>query len=220
VLVRPIPRNPYYQPPDGADPARPWWKAVQQPDTREHCGHRWERRDEWCLYDNGYRWYSSPPVDLDGSAAASEGQSYEEVMALVDANWPLPPPPLRAGQVWLLCARQSWITALLNTTLDSFLRPGPLQHTNSPILPLGCGVEAFDKSTERRSKAIDDKAGMLPGVDPLNMGGWLLGDQFFDEHDAEGLLLGDHPDIKAFLIADPVDPSVVPWTGAKGEGDW
>lgn len=212
--MRPMPENPYYKPPEDTYAPRPWWRR-QSP-----AENSWIRRDGWQISDNVDGWFASEPFNLIGQVEEiPRGLRFEEMMAHLDATHPLPAPPLRAGQVWLLCARQAWTTALLNSTLDGFLRPGIIGHVEAPF-PFECGVEAFSKSTARRVRAIEDQAGMLPGVNMLNMGGWLLGDQFLGNNEAEELLLGDHLDIKTFLIADPVDPSGVPWTGAKGEGGW
>lgn len=189
----------------------------------------WTRRDGWQLHDNGYRIYSSAPFDLNLPVGAEtpEGTSFDEVMAAIDAKWPLPAPPLRAGQVWLLEARQAWTTALLNTVLGGFLRIGESDRGRPGALSVPglfpedtmYGYEAFAQS-HARSRAESDAKRSGSTLDMIGLGGgYLLGDQFLPAHDAERFLLGgDDPLIKTYLIADPVDPANVPWTGAKTLG--
>jgi hypothetical protein len=176
------------------------------------------------LYDNGYAYYSAAPLHLNPEETP-EGTSYDEVMAAVDREYPLPSPPLRAGQVWLLEARQAVTTALLNTTMHKFLRTTEAEVRAGlrvpGLLPEDTlyGVEAFAESEARRRahRAEDQHATM--GFNPYEYGGYLLGDQFLMGPDAERLLLRNDPLIKAYLIADPADAKFVVWTGAK-EGTW
>ncbi|MDB4278598.1 hypothetical protein N9917_03215 [Deltaproteobacteria bacterium] len=218
--MRPLPENcKLFAALTGMHHTRPWWGAGRDP-SRSEGGEGWTRRDGWQLYDNGYRYYSSAPLSGDLMETPEAG-SYEELMAIIDAKWPLPAPPLRAGQVWLLEARQAWTTALLNTTLHGFMRtshtaPHPMLSVPG-LFPEDTmyGYEAFAPARQR-ARAMDDasRRGMIDMIGMHN--GYLLGDQYLPGTDAERLLLGgDDPLIKTYLIADPVDPSIVPWTGCK-----
>jgi hypothetical protein len=165
--------------------------------------------------DNGYEWYAAPPYDLeieDDKVPMATARA-DELLAAIDAAFPLPPPPLRAGQVWLLEARQATHTALLNTTLGSFLRP----HISNDD---SYGVGAFPPSEARINRIRGDTlvSGMRGGFSEWK-DGYLLGDQFLPARVAEALLLHNDRMIKAYLIADPADPGFTVWTGAK-EGEW
>lgn len=214
-----------FTPATGCHPTRPWWFA-----GNSHKGEGgWTRCDGWEASDNGYAYYSSAPItaDSDPTAETPEGSSYEEVLAAIDSQYPVPPPPLRAGQVWLLEARQAVTTALLNTTMHKFLRTSEEEARMGLRIPgllpgdTMYGVEAFDPSTARRTATIREgqMGGYLGGFNPYDQGGYLLGDQFLLGPDAERLLLGNDPLIKAYLIADPANPAFVVWTGAR-VGEW
>jgi hypothetical protein len=214
-----------YVPPPLTLKGRPWWSSaeVEGDGYYEDRSVQWTRRDGWTIHSNGYSYYVSPP-EYDPGREVPEGASVEVLAAAVDAAHPLPPPQLRAGQVWLLEARQAWVTALLNTTMQGFLRTS--EETAAHLRPGGLlpgdtmyGVEAFANSPSRRRWADEEGRHATMGFNHALGPGYLLGDQFLLAHDAERLLLHDDPLIKAYLIADPVDPSKVPWTAAK-EGEW
>jgi hypothetical protein len=180
----------------------------------------WVRQDGMMIYDNGYRWFSSQP---NGDVELPEGSSAEELMEAIDAKQPLPAPPLRAGQVWLLEARQVLTTALLNITLEGLLRTGHGLPCSGAV-PGGddsYGVEAYNPSHARAARIRFDLTleHNIGGFSEY-ANGFTLGDQFLTGRQAQQLLLGDDPLIKAYLIADPVDPLVVPWTGARGKAGW
>jgi hypothetical protein len=216
--MRPLPDNcKLFAVPTGMHGTRPWWGASHQMTHGEYT-EGWTRRDRWQLYDNGYRIYSSAPHTLDLDSETPEGTSYAEVMEAIDAKWPLPAPPLRAGQVWMLEARQAWTTALLNTTLDQFLRADQSMGVLGRIPGFEQGREAWDKSTARRAWAMEEDQHM-PGLKHGSLPGYTLGDQFLTANEAESFLLraGD-PKVHVYLIADPVDPTNVPWTGSMTLG--
>ena len=224
--MRPLPNNcKLFTVPAGMHGTRPWWGASSQMTNGEY-EEGWTRRDGWQLYDNGYLIYSSAPLYESIVSETPEGKSYEEVMAIIDAKWPLPAPPLRAGQVWMLEAQQSWTTALLNTTLGGFMRTGERDRGQPGLLSVPgifpgdtmYGYEAFAQSNGRAN--AERQAGRSGStLDMIGLGGgYVLGDQFLPSHDAERFLLQEDPLIKAYLIADPVDPTIVPWTGCKTIG--
>jgi len=220
--MRPLSPTSLFTPATGCHGTRPWWFAGSS-----NAGSGWTRCDGWEATDNGYLYYSSAPItgDSDPSAETPEGSSYDELLAAIDAKWPLPPPPLRAGQVWLLEARQAITTALLNSTMHGFLRVkeiGGFPGGSIPGLLPGddlYGVEAFAESAFRRMWVAREARHAMMGFNHAEGPGYLLGDQFLLSHDAERLLLRDDPLVKAYLIADPVNPSFTVWTGAK-EGEW
>lgn len=218
--MRPMTPTSLYTPPTGCHPTRPWWRSgLGRGGTSEEG---WTRSDDWEAYDNGYHYYTSSPVTAGMQTGTPEGSSYDEVLAAVDEAYPLPPPKLRAGQVWLLEARQALTTALLNTTMGSFLNPcdpfGNRGHVEGHAEFYG--VEAFLHSNERTSCIRGEtlKGGGFAGFSEWS-DGYLLGDQFLPARVAESLLLRNDPLIKAYLIADPANLMFTPWTGAK-VGEW
>lgn len=122
-------------------------------------------RPWWCMSYG--RWSRT-----DGASALQV-----DVAAFIDQEDPVAPPPLRAGQVWLLEARNVTTTALLDIV--------------GWTKPVWTGVGASVR----------------------------LGGKDLTRTEAESLLLhGTDPQWKAFLIFDPLDPRVAPWTGAKEDG--
>lgn len=221
--MRPLTPTNLWTPTTGCHPTRPWWRAG----CELHDRSGWTRCDGWQATDNGYAYYSSAPIslDLDIDTETPEGTSYDEVLAAVDAAYPLPPVILRAGQVWLLEARQAVVTALLNTTMHKFLRTSNVDAKMGTgaqgIFPHDTmyGVEAFEGSAARHRAWMEEQRHATMGFNPYDNGGFLLGDQFLLPDAAARLLLGNDPIIKAYLIADPADPNFTPWTGAR-EGKW
>jgi hypothetical protein len=121
--MRPFPDETTALTAPGRHPVRPWWGAGS-----EFGGTGWTRSDGWQVTDNGYHYYSSAPSSLDLDFDTPEGKSYMEVMAFIDAKYPLAAPALRAGQVWLLEARNASTTALLDSIAHNFL----WSHSYSP----------------------------------------------------------------------------------------
>ena len=62
----------------------------------------------------------------------------------------------------------------------------------------------------REKRLAAGEGGLIQGDD-----GWLLGDRFLPAEAAEALLLRPHPQIKAYLLFDPLDPEMAPWTAAR-----
>ena len=220
--MRPMTPSSLYIPPAGFHPTRPWWGDPRYYEPL-HETDGWTRRDGWYIYGNGYHWYASAPISIEIEGDTPEGPSAEELMEVIDAKWPLPSPPLRAGQVWLLEAQQSHTTALLNTTLEGLLRTARGLPCPAAV-PGGddCyGVEAYNPSHARAARIRFDLSmeHNLGGFSEY-ANGYTLGDQFITGRQAQELLLGNDYLIKAYLIADPVDPSIVPWTGARGKAGW
>ena len=222
--MRPLTKTNLYTPATGCHGSRPWWYAGG---TDCSSDRGWTRHDGWEVHDNGYEWYACPPYDkteIPQEDLPPATARADEMLAAIDAKWPLPKPPLRAGQVWLLEARQALTTALLNITMGSFLNPCDPFGNTPPAHIKGhtefYGVEAFLHSNERtrciRGETL--KGGGFAGFSEWS-DGYLLGDHFLPARVAENLLLGDDPLIKAYLIADPADTCFHVWTGAK-EGEW
>lgn len=93
--MRKMPKTDLYVPKNGTCPDRPWWRG---PDLRFVGSQPW--------FSNGGVW-----VRVDGRQVLQADE-----IALIDRESPLPAPPLRAGQVWLLESRNATTTALLDIT--------------------------------------------------------------------------------------------------------
>lgn len=186
--------------PASAVRGRPWWTVVRQEYMDPDANSIWQeaaarRRDGRTVR------VGAPQPDIP-AALATEA-------ARVDGEFPLPAPPLRAGQVWLIEAHngQTLTSAVLNTTL-----PGILVYAPGP----GTGIEAdrdvpaFEMSLHSRAFLQREYRGM---VAPVHCPGWVLGDRYLTQHNAEDLLLrGTWLNTRAYLLFDPVDPTCAPWS--------
>lgn len=186
----PVPSMPYDQKmlvrADDRHPDRPWWRHVGE----DRHDKSYERRDGWHISDNGYMWHGFMPCDHpqhDFQRTWEEHHAVERLMARIDAEFPLPPPLLRPGQVWLLQQEQELALAVLRPVLGAvWWQRCTLGHPGEDTLYSRWEVGGHLLWAEEAASLLLQGQGFPPEV------------HFY-----------------TWLVHDPIDPPSAPWTGCR-----
>jgi len=191
--VREFPRNSGVTLTPDRVPERPWWTRGS-----EEC---------WGL-----------PVlyrRSDGETVEALPEEALRELEHLDQRKPLLEPRFRPGQVWLLEAAQTCVTATLDIVIGPF-SPSPGFRTSLPDPYDSLGTPLYAKPPLR-----PPLLGMPPEpyvTDGLNMGqqfGFVLLGRYLPQREGIALLRSQDPEWNAYLIWDPCNPLGGFWTGAR-----